>query len=344
MRLQEIFSYCRLMVGDEYADLHTDARMLLHANRVLRDISSRSRCIVEGLYLPATAGQALYGLPEGFLRADIVAWQQSDGRYRPMDPLTMNIASWAVHNNVTGRPRHFDIFGRAAVERAVREVRRIGALPVRQDEQDSVVLEGDQSVILKPGDRVVNVSDGSSTGYVVYTQNVLLADNTIEQVIAYSELKGGTRPHLQANDQVRILSPGSPLHSLVVSPVPQEVGETGHEALFLYSSRVHRKITQQHIEDENDDIELDIEFENALIEFLIYHMMRTEGAQQSAETQAQMVTAETAYRRALPDVRKRIRAWIVMWYRQQGLPPRQQRISRDPAGLTPIGARGEAIG
>ena len=342
MRLQEVIEYTRLMVGDEHADIHSDEKMLLHANRVLRDISTRSRCLVEGLYLPATAGQSLYGLPEGFLRMDIAAWVQSDGRYRPLDPINMDVASWAVHNDVRGRPRYYDIFGRSAVERAVREVHRIGALPVRQDEQDSVVLKGDQSVVLKPGDRVVNVSDGSATGYIVYTQNQLTRLNEIEQVIAYSELKGGTRAHLVEDDQVRILSPGSPLHSLVVSPVPQEVGEIGFEALFTYTARVHREMTQQHIDDENDEIELDIEFESALIEFLIYRMMRAEGTQQSAETQAQMVTAETAYREALPDVLKRIRAWKVMWYKRQGIP---QRPTLDaPVRIRyPIGVGGEEV-
>ena len=343
MRAQDVINYCRIMAGDEYGDIHTDAKMLLHLDTVLRDISYRSRCLVEGLYLPATAGQSLYGLPEGFLRLDIAAWQQSDGSYLPMSPITMSIASWSVHNNITGRPRNYDVFGRAAVERAVREVHRIGALPVRQDEHDSVVLKGDQSVILKAGDRIVNVSDGSATGYVVYTQNTLTTSNALEQVIAYSELKGGTRPHLQEDDEVRILSPGSPLHSLVVSPVPSDVGETGHEALFLYVARVHRKITQQHIDDENDDIELDIEFETALREYVIYQMMRAESNTIDAAIQAQEVKAETAYRRALPDVRKRIRQWILMWYRQQGVPPRQQLITRNPSGLTPIGARGEEV-
>ena len=342
MRAQEAIEYCRIMSGDEYGDIHTDAKMLLHLNRVCRDISTRSRCIVEGIHLPATAGQSLYGLPEGFLRLDIAAWIQSDGRYRPMDPITMDIASWAVHNNRTGRPRYFDVYGRAAVERAVREVHRIGALPIRQDERDSVVLEGDQSVIMKPGDRIVNVSDGSATGYIVYTQNVLLGNNDIEQVIAYSEMKGGTRSQLVQGDQVRILSPGSPLHSLVVSPVPTEVGETGHEALFTYTARVHRKITQQHIDDENDDIELDIEFETALIEFLTYRMMRAESNKIDADLQSQHVVAETAYRDALPDVLKRIRQWKIMWYRRQGL--RAPNTLNAPVRVKyPIGVGGEEI-
>ena len=78
----------------------------------------------------------------------------------------------------------------------------------------------------------MNVSDGSATGYVAYTQNILTESNETEQVIGYTELKGGTRGYLQEGDKVRLLSPGSPLQSLIVTPVSTSVGEVGHEALF----------------------------------------------------------------------------------------------------------------
>lgn len=188
----------------------------------------------------------------------------------------------------------------------------------------------------------MNVSDGSATGYVAYTQNILTESNETEQVLGYTELKGGTRGYLQEGDKVRLLSPGSPLQSLIVTPVPTSVGEVGHEALFLFIARAHRRISALDIESENDELELDLEFESALLERLTYYMRRDELGARDDETQAQFVLAESAYREALPDVLKRIRAWKVAWYQRQGLSWRQESIvARAPQYA--VGARGEEV-
>ena len=314
MRLGEIIDYARLLAGDPHGDLHDDAKMLLHGNTACRDISSRSRCIVGPLYMPAREGQSIYGLPEGFLRADIAAWVQPDGRYRPMAPVTMDVASWAIHNQVTGRPRYYDIFGRAAIERAVETVASVDA------QANSFTWTLGEWLDIKVRDHVINVSDGSSTAFVAWFRNDLDDAGTRRQTIGYTPLDGGTRKTLQAGDQIRILSPGSHLHSLVVSPVPTEVGEIGAESLFLYIARTHRHISAVDVGNENDDIELDIEFEEALRERIVYLMRRDELGLKDPETQAQLVVAESAYQDALPDVLKRIRAWKRMWLTRQGLP------------------------
>ena len=316
MRLGEIIDYCRILAGDPAGDIHDDAKMLLHGNTACRDISSRSRCIMEPLYMPSRAGQAIYGLPEGFLRADIAAWMQPDGRYRELDPITMEVASWTIHNSITGRPRQYDIYGRAAVERAVETVVSVDA------QANAFSWNLGEWLDIKVRDRVINVSDGSSSGFVAWFRNDQDAQGSRTQTIGYTPLEGGTRAVLQAGDQVRILSPGSHLHSLVVSPVPVEVGEIGHEALFLWIARTHRRISAVDIANENDDVELDIEFERALRETMLAFMRRDELGLKDPETQAQEVKAETAYMDALPDVLKRIRAWKVLWRKRQGIPQR----------------------
>ena len=314
MRAAALIDYARDLVGDPAGDIQTDEKSLRYLNRVLRDISSRSRTIVEPLYLPSREGQSIYGLPDGFLRCDIAAWLQPDGRYRPLEPITMDVASWAIHNKITGRPRYFDTFGRAAVERAVETVASVDA------QANAFTWNLGEWIDIKVRDRVINVSDGSSTAFVAWFRNDLDDAGSRRQTIGYTPLEGGTRKVLQAGDQVRILSPGANLHALVISPVPVDVGDIGHEALFLWVARAHRTITAVDVGNENDDIELDIEFERAVIEFLAADMRRDELGLQSAETQAQRVVAETAYREALPDVLKRIRAWKISWRRSQGLP------------------------
>ena len=337
MRLGEIIEYCRILVGDSYGDIHDDEKMLLHGNTACRDISSRSRSIITPVYMPARAGQAIYGLPEGFLRCDIAAWMQPDGRYRPMTPITMDIASWAIHNQVTGRPRRWDIFGRAAVERAVETVASIDA------QANAFSWNLGEWLDVKVGDQIINVSDGSSTGLLAWFRNDRDDQGSQTQTIGYTPLKGGIREVLQVGDQVRILSPGSHLHSLVVAPVPTEVGETGHEALFIYAARTHRRISAADISNENDDIELDIEFEEALRERIIYFMRRDELGAKDPETQAQRIEAETAYQDALPDVLDRIRAWKVAWHRRQGLQYRPQTITRDPSATYAIGTGPDVV-
>lgn len=336
MRASEAIEYTRILVGDPDGDIHTDSKMLLHVNRVCRDISIRSRSIVEGHYFPASSLQSRYGLPEGFLRAEIVAWKFGD-RYRPLDPITMEVASWMVHNQNTGRPRFYDIFGRAAIERAVEHVVQVGALPPQGNVVDAVVLAGGVREGLKPGDRIVNVSDASSVGRLRYAQNILHADNSITQAIGYSELVGGTRPYLELGDQVRILSPGSPRQSLIVAPVPVDVGDVGDEALFMFIARAHRQVTAGDINEDNDDLELDLEFESAMIEYICYYMRRDELGASDSETQSQFVTANGLYREALPKVQDRIRQWQVRWHQRQQVSARQYRIERDPVAQYAVG-------
>lgn len=344
MRVADAIEYCRIMVGDEHGDVHTDSKMQLHVNRVLRDISMRSRTITEGLFMPAAIGQARYGLPEGFLQLEIAGWRTQAGRYVPLDPVTMRVASWGVFNGVTGRPRLYDVFGRAAVEKAVEIVERVGVLPIEEGEADSITLVGEPIIQnLKRGDEVINVTDGSSVGKVEYTRNTLKPDNSILQVIAYTELQGGTRPKLQVGDEVRIVSPGTPLQSLIVSPVPTAVGDIGDEALFLFIARAHRHISAQNIEDENDDIELDPEFEETFIEYLTYRMRRDELGLKDPETQAQLVLANGLYQENLPKVKDRIRQWITLWYQQQGLQYQQEYISPTPPVQYAIGSGSDAV-
>lgn len=197
MRAADVIEYCRILAGDPAGDLNTDEKMLLHLNFVCRDISRRSRTLTEGLYLPARVGQGLYGLPAGFLRLEIAAWLRADGSYRPLSPITMDIASWAVHNAVQGVPRYFDVFGRAAVERAsadsteVFTVRQIGLLPLDGDEEDTVQFTT-RPPILKRGDRLLNMTDGSE-GRIIFTQDGLDPEtNLVTPIVAYSQLQGGT--------------------------------------------------------------------------------------------------------------------------------------------------------
>lgn len=341
MRASELIKYCQLLIGDENGDVHSDERCLMHLNVVLEDISAKSKSIVESLYLPAVAQQSRYGLPEGFLRLEICGWQVGGGRYLPLSPISMEIASWATFNGITGRPRYFDIFGRAAVERVVSTVAEVGAKTGSRLEvgETWVRLLGEHVVGIKRGDRLVNVSDGSSVGRVLEARSVLNAQNVTEQIILYSALEDGTRSVFNVDDEVRILSPGSPRQSLIISPVPTDVGEIGEEALFLFLARKHRAITARDMLEENDDIELDTELLACLRESLLSAMMEADATYSPQDVQAKFIKAQTLYYDAVPDVLKRIRAWKSMWYTRQRIAP--NGLGEFRRGLTaqyPIGS------
>ena len=202
-----------------------------------------------------------------------------------------------------------------------------------------IKLESGQIVEVKRGDRIFNVSDGSSVATIIEARNVLnSATNEVEQIIIHSELENGTRSFFQAGDEIRILSPGSPLQSLILAPVPDKVGGLGDEALFMYIAKIHREITERDIHEENDFIELDPEFEPALREYMIYYMRRDELNAADPEAQTALITATTLYNEALPNVLNRIREWRNMWNKRQGYVQRPLYYTRDPVAYFPVGA------
>ena len=96
-------------------------------------------------------------------------------------------------------------------------------------------------------------------------QSVSYSTEDGETTITYSSLRGGTRTTFETDDDVRILSPEDAQKTLVIAPPPDFTDAAGAESIWIYLSRMHRQFKQIDLDRGNDQLELDIELERALL-------------------------------------------------------------------------------
>ena len=123
MRAVELIEEARDLLNDPSGDFWTDAKLLTHLNRALRDVSSRARTIREVNYRQVNAGQSVYGLPETFLGNDKVAWLYN-GYWYPLSRRSLSQVEFINNSDVfrAWRPFFYDVWGRARVEKLVASV------------------------------------------------------------------------------------------------------------------------------------------------------------------------------------------------------------------------------
>ena len=84
--------------------------------------------------------------------------------------------------------------------------------------------------------------------------------------------------------------------------------------LFGYTlSRMHRQFKQIDLDRGNDQLELDIELEKALLHHSLFYARGGELGFKDAETQAQAILYETSYQTSIPSVRRRLKETMSMW-------------------------------
>ena len=328
MRAFDIIEEARDLLNDPDADFWTDAKLLTHLNRALRDVTTRSRSIREVIYKRTNAGQSVYALPEGFLGNDKFAWLYA-GQWYPLHKRSLSQVEFLNNSDfiTSWRPFFYDVWGRSRVERIVATVEAVsfedGA--VNPDFSDPPFpsnsemfgfkftdnLPGTDDV--KVGDQVINMTDGSE-GIVTGRRN----DQPGRGLFAAARLVNGRRAgedygRIYVGDRVRILTPNVSGHALRISPAPDSDSAPGEEALWMYLSRRHYVIQQSHIDNVNDVLELDIELETAGLERLIYWCRREELGARDPETLAQKQLYESAYHDVMRDVLQRNRTHESTW-------------------------------
>ena len=114
MEARQVINHVRVLLGDPHADYHTDAKMLLHLNAALADISERSRSLRVGSYHQLIKDQAMYGLPDAFLELDIVGIIHN-GQWRELQYADFGATVPAIFTDVTIGlpPGRFTIWGQA---------------------------------------------------------------------------------------------------------------------------------------------------------------------------------------------------------------------------------------
>lgn len=324
MRAVDMIAEARDLLNDPSEDLWTDAKLLTHLNRALRDVTGRSRSIREVIYRQVDAAHSVFGLPEGFLGNDKFAWL-TQGQWYPLHRRSLSQVEYLNNSDVfrAWRPFFYDVWGRARIERIVADVVatsresdlfRDPDFPTFSETHGFKFEEGLRSVDdVRVGDRIINMTDGSE-GFVTEVRN----DAPRVRLFGTELLEGGKRTgddygRILPGDFVRITSIHAPAHALRVSPPPDSSSATGEEVLWMYLSRRHYVLTQSHIDNVNDGLELDIELETAGLERLIYWCRREELGARDPETVAQATLYEDAYHKAAPDILQRNREHESTW-------------------------------
>ncbi len=299
MTCRELIAQVQVLLGDPHGDYHTQAGLLIQVNQALRDISSRSRSVQVKQFHRAIAGQYEYGLPSGFLEMHIAAFYHVD--WYQLTPATIasieSISSW-VSSNI---PWNYDVWGNAAREKVVANV--------ASNTDNELTIDAAHPSVLA-GDRIINLSDAQSEGIV---QSVSYSTEEGETTITYSSLRGGTRTTFETDDDVRILSPEDAQKTLVIAPPPDFTDAAGAESIWIYLSRMHRQFQQIDLDRGNDQLELDIELERALLHHTLFYARGGELGFKDSETQAQAILYESAYQTSMPHVRRRMKESMSMW-------------------------------
>lgn len=331
MDASEMIAEARSLVNDSANDFFDDAMMLEHLNRALRDVTSRSRSIREVIYYPVNEGQSVYGLPEGFLGNDKFSWLYK-GYWYPLHRRSLSSIEYVNNSNIitSWRPFYFDIWGKVRKEKIVSNVEAVSAdggiftdngFPTNDETFGFKFQDGLKGIDdIRVRDFIINMSDkvaetdAGARGFVTERKNI----GKGLALFAYARLEGGAREgddrgKIFADDFIRITTPNVVSHAVRLSPPPTTSSEEGRELLWVYMSRKHYEVKQEHIDEFNDGLELDVELETPALELLVYYMRRTELGADDSETMAQRSIYETEYHKALPKIRQRIREHESTW-------------------------------
>lgn len=216
MRASAVINHVRTLLGDPDGDYHSDDKMLLHLNSALEDIIDRSRSLRVTSYHRLIVGQAMYGLPEAFLEADIVGILH-EGRWKELQYADLGPTLPAIVDDFTTglAPWRYTIWGNAHIEKAIGEV---VADPNDGDDSGEVSFFSSAPLAgVLPGDRLINITDDSEGRVTELSQGT--------SQVTFENLDGGLDNRMEIGDRFRILSPQASRKNLIISPPPRRSAE-----------------------------------------------------------------------------------------------------------------------
>ena len=312
----ELIENCLLSLQDIHQDWHKPSKMLSYVNRSLRDIANKSQSITSYAFLPVIKDIFRYPLPHNFLQALIVGFDAGSYGWRELSSRmdsTIDKVSLSVYNNTSdGYPHYYSVAGRSVVDRFYGYVSDIkdDGLTFALTQDADMEIPAPSSLFngtVKRGDRLLNVTDGSET-------SIIAIDPTLE-FLDRNPLFGGEDDALEVGDEIRIVSPEQSLHTVNLAPHPTQNSKVGEEPLSLFYARRHRVVTQTDIDDENDMLELDIEFESALENRVCYYGSLARHDVDDQQTRLFKADYVSDYNEAFPNINKRVREAASLWKR-----------------------------
>ncbi|MYE87979.1 hypothetical protein F4X33_03155 [Candidatus Poribacteria bacterium] len=313
MTAREVIEEAQLLIGDPNVDFHDRDRMLFALNRATNRISTRSRSIHEQWHHPVIAGQYQYALPPGSLY--IRKAKYKNGTWCDLDRGFFDDVEARAAYPGGGPPRTFSLWQNARVEKfvgTVEEVENDGSREEHLKRQVVIPFLATETGVLL-GDLIFNLSVGHAEGIVTGLGSVDISDfpDPVYK-LAYSALAGGTRDRFEVGDQVRITSPHTSGHAMIIAPAPTRNDEAGEESIAVFVARRHRVITPTDINNDNDSLELDDEFNDTLIyEMLHWARVQRMGLDTTAQLYRRLSNEE--YLTAIPLVENRISQSLNSW-------------------------------
>lgn len=306
MTAREAIAEMRDMISDRHGDYHQDDDALRYLNRAAQYISAESESVRSGTYRAVETGRHSYGLPSDLLQIDFVGFRgQGESRYAPLYPLRQTSSQAINQNFENGRPIYYSLWGRAARERLVETVTKGTATTFK--------IAGSLPSGIGINDVVLNVTDRGAEAKVIKVVT------TPTEYIECTRLAGGERNTFEAGDTVRILSPDRASQTLHISPPPDFTSDPGEENLFVYHAHKHRVITQVDIDNENDELEIDPQLEEAFLHRMCYHASVADKSVSDATAGYFDGKYNFHYRRAMPRVRQKIRQFKSLWFEGQAI-------------------------
>ena len=309
MTAREIIEEAQLLIGDPNVDFHDRDRMLFALNRATNRISTRSRSIHEQFYHPVLADQYHYALPLGTLYIRKAKYKQ--GTWHDLERGFFDDVEARATQPGGGPPKAFSLWQNAREERFVGTVEAVEFDGQRNQRHVTFNMPHAEGAI-RIGDLVFNLSAKHAEGLV--TGDIVTGHSDSTTRVEYSALRGGTRDRFEVGDQIRITSPHSSGHAMIIAPTPISTDEQGDESIAAFVARRHRIITRTEMDNENDSLELDDEFNDTLM-YEILHWARVQRTGLDTTAQLYRRLSNEEYLTAIPLVENRISQRLNTWER-----------------------------
>ena len=309
MNAREIIQEAQLYIGDPNVDFHDLDRILLALNRALNRISTRSRSIHESWYHPVIADQYQYALPQGALHIRKAKYRQEE--WEDLDRGVFDDVEARAAASDGGPPQTFSVWQNAREERFVGTALAVNFDPQRDERLQRRVTFGLPNLegAVRVGDLVFNLSAKHGEGIIT---SILGTDTPNTTQIAYSPLIGGTQDRFNVDDEIRITSFHTSGHVMIIAPAPVRTDEIGEESIAAFVAQRHRVITRTDMDNENDTLELDAEFNDTLMyEMLHWARVQETGLDSTAQLYRRLANEE--YLTAIPLAENRIHQQLNAW-------------------------------
>ena len=308
MNASDVIAEVQYEISDPDGDEFNTETLLLPLNNALRYISSMSRSIVHEISTSVQQGVYQYVLPDRYLgiRAAKIRSPRIGNRYLPLTQAALG-ESDVLASNYQDIPLYYADGGRGQIFRTLST-----SVTVVESAGNVFLIEQGDIRRLEVGDQILNLTDDLAQSNI---QTIVPGAPPEFFRLSHTGFFGGERNRIEVGDELRILAPDLALHTILISPAPSWSDDTGEEALRLMAALRHYDVTEEHIEDGRDILEIDDE----LLESLKYRVCAYASNSESGLAGGRdfMILSKTEYYENIDLVRRRVETSLSLWENQR---------------------------